>query len=85
MKLELLFLYLNFYTYFILFLQLKSESRVLFRTLTMDARRLSDAELAKALASHLKTAEHLPNRAKAVAYSCVLDVLGKKFQLKICK
>ncbi|ODN04280.1 Leucine-rich PPR motif-containing protein, mitochondrial [Orchesella cincta] len=54
---------------------LKSEDRVLFRTIAMEARNKKDVELSREVSSQVLAAENLNSRAKAVACASNLSVL----------
>ncbi|CAL8088007.1 unnamed protein product [Orchesella dallaii] len=56
--------------------QLKQESRVLFRTIAMEARNKEDAELSREVSVQVLSAENINSRAKAVACACNLSVLA---------
>jgi hypothetical protein len=57
-------------------LQLKKESRVLFRSVLIESRVKKEEDVALELASHISASEVLSNPTKGAAYSAVIDIMG---------
>jgi len=61
---------------FIFLFKLKNQTRVLFRSVLIEARVRREEDVANELANQIASSEVLSPATKGAAYSCVIDILG---------